>query len=77
MTNEYGDSLPSVDTVIDEILVHNNVIIVAFFKSNLHCGCDCVNSPINYCALYKDSASLIFSFVDIVTMISKSSGNEN
>lgn len=29
------------------------------------------------CALYKDSANLIFSFVDIVTMISKSSGNEN
>lgn len=36
-----------------------------------------VNSPINCCALYGDSASLIFNFVNIVTMFSKCSDNEN
>nr|KAF6444299.1 hypothetical protein HJG59_008591 [Molossus molossus] len=36
-----------------------------------------VNSPINCCALYGDSASLIFNFVNIMTMFSKSSDNEN
>lgn len=36
-----------------------------------------VNNSINRCALYGASVSLIFNFVNIMTMFSKDSDNEN